>query len=84
MADSNDGSNAEPTMSDLFRLIQAQSDKLQSIETKFDQRLDKIESTSEQHEEAFLSFSTRLDQIENQLAEQNMQHDNNQNLNDNN
>ena len=28
VADSNDSSNAEPTISDLFRLIQAQSDKL--------------------------------------------------------
>ena len=82
-------------MSDLFRLIQAQGEELRSkgdelrsslrsIKAKFDERLEKIESTSEHHEEAFLSFSTRLDRIENQLAEQNMQHDNNQNLNDSN
>ena len=98
-ADSKDSSDAEPTISDLFRLIedlrsQGEATKTdlqsemrsnaQSLRSVFDERLDKIESTSEQHEEAFLSFSTRLNRIENQLAEQNMQHDNNQNLNDNN
>ena len=64
--------------------IQAQGATLRSMEAKFDEKLEKIESTSDHHEEALLSFSTRLDRIENQLAEQNMQHDNNQSGNNQN
>ena len=62
-ADSKDSSNDAPTMSDLFRLMQAQGEELRSqnetlqselrsIEAKFDERVDKIESTSEHHEAA--------------------------------
>ena len=68
----------EATKTDLQSEMRSNAQSLRSV---FDERLDKIESTSEHHEEAFLSFSTRLDRIENQLAEQNMQHDNSQNIN---
>ena len=93
-ADSKDSSNDEPTMSDLVNLIQAQGETLKSelgetlkseLQTTLQSELRSIradfESTSEQNEEALFSFSTRLDRIENQLAEQNMQHDNNRNIN---
>ena len=80
VADMKDSGNTDIPVTTLDAILQS----LRSIEAKFDERIDEIESTSEHHEEAFLSLSTRLNRIENQLAEQNMQHDNNQNLNDNN
>ena len=76
-ADSKESDNTDVPVTTLDTILQS----LRSIEAKFDERLDKIESTSEHHEEALLSFSTRLDRIENQLAEQNMKHDNDQNIN---
>ena len=89
-ADSKDGDNADVPVTTLdiilqeLRSVKAQNEatqsELRSIEAKLDERLNKIESTSEYHEEAFHSLSTRLDRIETQLAEQNVQHDENPNI----
>ena len=56
-----DSGNTDIPVTTLDAILQS----LRSIEAKFDEVLDKIESTSEHHEEAFLSFSARLDRIEN-------------------
>ena len=59
VADSNDGSNAEPTMSDLLdskisNLLGTLQSELQSIKSQFQTQ--------------FANHNTRLDRIENQLA----------------
>ena len=86
-ADSKDSDNTDVPVTTLDTLLQElRSVKAQNEATQSELRSIRanFESKTENHEEALLSFSTRLDRIENQLAEQNMQHDNNQNLNDNN
>ena len=83
-ADSKDSDNADVPVTTLDTLLQElRSVKAQNEATQSELRSIRahFESTTENHEEALLSFSTRLDRIENQLAEQNMKHDNDQNIN---
>ena len=84
VADSKDSSSSsdEPTMSDL--LDSKISDLLGTIGTLQSTLQSELRSIKSQFETQFANHNTRLDRIENQLADQNMQHDNNQNLHDNN
>ena len=71
VADMKDSNNTDIPVTTLDTILQA----VRAIEAKFDERSDKIESTSVNHEEGLHSFSTRLDRLESQFVE--LQNDNN-------
>ena len=85
VADSKDSDDTPVTTLDtILQELRSVKETTQSELRSTQSELRSIRANFGDHDAAWLSFSTRLDRIENQLAEQNMQHDNNQNLNDNN